>query len=156
MLCRMIAKAEAAGLKITLHIAEVRAFSSRRCILSDDAFLLQTAANPAAETLQFLACGPSRLGHATFLDDEAKEIVKKEKMCIEICLSSNLLYGSLLFSYTYYSYPLAIHGSCNTVKTLDAHHIRYYLEHNHPIAICVSPYPSILLVYILSQDGRTD
>lgn len=37
---------------------------------------------------------------------------------IELCLSSNLI--------------------TKTVPTLDAHHIRYYLSHNHPIAICVS------------------
>ncbi|KAG2052526.1 Metallo-dependent hydrolase [Suillus hirtellus] len=38
------------------------------------------------------------------------------KPCIEICLSSNLL--------------------CKTVASLDAHHIRYYLKNDHPIAIC--------------------
>ncbi|KAG1786713.1 Metallo-dependent hydrolase [Suillus plorans] len=38
------------------------------------------------------------------------------KSCIEICLSSNLL--------------------CKTVASLDAHHIRYYLKNDHPIAIC--------------------
>ncbi|KAG2744023.1 Metallo-dependent hydrolase [Suillus brevipes Sb2] len=38
------------------------------------------------------------------------------KPCVEICLSSNLL--------------------CKNVASLDAHHIRYYLKNNHPIAIC--------------------
>ena len=27
---------------------------------------------------------------------------------------------------------------CKTVSTLESHHIRHYLKHNHPIAICVS------------------
>jgi hypothetical protein len=38
------------------------------------------------------------------------------KPCVEICLSSNLL--------------------CKSVASLDAHHIRYYLKNDHPIAIC--------------------
>ncbi|KAF7329258.1 Metallo-dependent hydrolase [Mycena kentingensis (nom. inval.)] len=89
--------AKAAGLGITLHIAE-------------------TSENPAEETLQLLSYGPQRLGHATFLDDAAKAIVHRHKMCIEICLSSNIL--------------------CKTVPRLEDHHIRYYLKQNHPIAIC--------------------
>ncbi|KZP26063.1 Metallo-dependent hydrolase [Athelia psychrophila] len=91
------AEAKQAGLGVTLHIAE-------------------TAANPSDETLDLLSFGPHRLGHATFLDPDAKSIVLKEKMCIEICLSSNLL--------------------CKTVTTLDEHHIGYYLKHGHPVAIC--------------------
>ncbi|KAF7348062.1 Metallo-dependent hydrolase [Mycena sanguinolenta] len=89
--------AKEAGLGITLHIAE-------------------TPANPAEEILQLLSYAPDRLGHATFLDDEGKAIVRGNKACIEICLSSNLL--------------------CKTVAKLDDHHIRYYLQHDHPIAIC--------------------
>ncbi|KAF7982422.1 hypothetical protein HWV62_28543 [Athelia sp. TMB] len=89
--------AKQVGLGVTLHIAE-------------------TAANPADETLKLLSFGPNRLGHATFLDEDAKAVVLKEKMCIEICLSSNLL--------------------CKTVSTLDEHHIRYYLKYDHPVAIC--------------------
>ncbi|THH06337.1 hypothetical protein EW146_g9641 [Bondarzewia mesenterica] len=89
--------AKDAGLGVTLHIAE-------------------TEQNSAAETLQLLSCGPTRLGHATFLNDDAKKVVHTDEMCIEICLTSNLL--------------------CKTVGTLDDHHIRYYLAHDHPIAIC--------------------
>ncbi|CDO70953.1 hypothetical protein BN946_scf184829.g62 [Trametes cinnabarina] len=111
--------AKAAGLGVTLHIAEV---SPR--IPSMPA----TPECPSAETLQLLSCKPDRLGHATFLDDAAKEIVHTDEMCIEICLSSNLL--------------------CKTVPTLDAHHIRYYIGHNHPIAICtddILPFRNSLL-----------
>ncbi|KAJ7094731.1 Metallo-dependent hydrolase [Mycena belliarum] len=89
--------AKRAGLGITLHIAE-------------------TSANSDEETLQLLSYAPDRLGHATFLNDEAKTAVRSAKTPIEICLSSNLL--------------------CKTVVQLDAHHLRYYLEHDHPIAIC--------------------
>ncbi|KAF8581065.1 Metallo-dependent hydrolase, partial [Ramaria rubella] len=90
-------RAKLAGLKITLHIAE-------------------TVENTEEDTLMLLSFGPSRLGHATFLSSTARDIVLREKIPIEICLTSNLL--------------------CKTVKTIDAHHVRYYLERNHPIAIC--------------------
>ncbi|KAJ7482973.1 Metallo-dependent hydrolase [Mycena galericulata] len=90
-------EAKHAGLGITLHIAE-------------------TPVNPAEETLKLLSYTPDRLGHATFLDEEAKAFVRTNKMCIELCLSSNIL--------------------CKTVPRLEDHHIRYYLQHDHPIAIC--------------------
>jgi adenosine deaminase len=41
--------------------------------------------------MKLLSCGPQRLGHATFLDDQAKELVLAQRMCIEICLTSNIL-----------------------------------------------------------------
>lgn len=78
----------------------------------------QTADCPPAEVLQLLSYAPDRLGHATFLDDDAKAHVRTRKTCVEICLSSNLL--------------------CKTVPALDAHHLRFYLAHDHPVAICVS------------------
>jgi len=89
--------ARAEGLGVTLHIAE-------------------TKENSAAETMKLLSCEPQRLGHATFLDDQAKELVLARRMCIEICLTSNFL--------------------CKTVGQLEDHHIKYYLERNHPIAVC--------------------
>ncbi|THU92303.1 adenosine deaminase-like protein [Dendrothele bispora CBS 962.96] len=102
-------EARNAGLKVTLHIAE-------------------TMDNPAQENIQLLSYKPNRLGHATFLNDEANAIVLQEKIAIEICLSSNLL--------------------CKTVSTLDAHHIRYYLKNDHPVAICtddILPFRNSLL-----------
>ncbi|KAJ7439119.1 Metallo-dependent hydrolase [Mycena latifolia] len=96
-LAEHFAQAKRAGLGITLHVAE-------------------TPANSDEETLQLLSYAPDRLGHATFLNEEAKTAVRTSKTCIEVCLSSNLL--------------------CKTVAKLDDHHIRYYLRHDHPIAIC--------------------
>ncbi|TFK47988.1 adenosine deaminase-like protein [Heliocybe sulcata] len=91
-------KAKTAGLGVTVHIAE-------------------TADNPPSETDDLLhAFAPSRLGHATFLDQEAMRIVFEKDIAVEICLTSNLL--------------------CKTVKSLEDHHIRFYLERNHAIAIC--------------------
>ncbi len=88
--------------------------------------LVQIPECTSQETLKLLAFKPDRLGHATFLDDAAKRVVHTDEICIEICLSSNLL--------------------CKTVPTLDAHHIRYYIGHNHPIAICVSDYAVCRLI----------
>ncbi|KIM39183.1 hypothetical protein M413DRAFT_447147 [Hebeloma cylindrosporum] len=90
-------RAKEGGLGVTMHIAE-------------------TTNNTPEETLQLLSYCPERLGHATFLNDEAISIVLEKKMCIEICLTSNLL--------------------CKTVPTLEAHHIKQYLNSNHPISIC--------------------
>jgi len=107
-------EAKKAGLGVTLHVAE-------------------TTANSPSETLQLLSFAPDRLGHATFLDDEAKAIVLRDKICVELCLSSNLV--------------------CKTVSTLDDHHIWYYLKNDHPIAICTDdPLPfrnSLLAEYAL-------
>ncbi|EMD41470.1 hypothetical protein CERSUDRAFT_146455 [Gelatoporia subvermispora B] len=102
-------KAKAAGLGLTLHIAEIEDF-------------------PPEETQRLLSFEPDRLGHATFLDDAAKALVHARRTCIEICLSSNLI--------------------CKTVPHLDAHHIRYYLQHGHPINICtddILPFRNSLL-----------
>ncbi|TFK28646.1 adenosine deaminase-like protein [Coprinopsis marcescibilis] len=91
------AEAKKAGLGLTLHIAE-------------------TSDNTPEESRQLLSYRPNRLGHATFLDDEAIHTALGDNICIEICLSSNLL--------------------CKTVRSLEEHHIRHYLKHHHPIAIC--------------------
>lgn len=100
----------------------------------------QTLDNSAEETLQLLSYSPDRLGHATFLNDEAKSLVRENKSCIEICLSSNLLFvclPSLEFTFIFDA------PSCKTVTKLEDHHIRYYLQHDHPIAVCVRPVPHI-------------
>lgn len=52
----------------------------------------QTPDNPPDETLKLLSYRPDRLGHATFLNEDAIRIVMRENTPIEICLTSNLLY----------------------------------------------------------------
>ncbi|KAG6907228.1 hypothetical protein DXG01_009846 [Tephrocybe rancida] len=94
---KYILEAREAGLGVTVHIAE-------------------TEKNTPEETMKLLSFAPDRLGHATFLDEDAKRIAATNNTCIEICLTSNLL--------------------CKTVPTLDAHHIQHYLKHGHPVAIC--------------------
>ena len=86
--------------------------------------------------MTLLSCEPHRLGHATFLDDQAKELVLARRTCIEICLTSNIL---CVFPLTRME-QWALTGDvvrCKTVGRLEDHHIRYYLERNHPIAVCV-------------------
>ena len=51
----------------------------------------QTIENTPEDTFNLLSFKPDRLGHATFLNDEAQAIVIKEKLAIEICLTSNFL-----------------------------------------------------------------
>jgi adenosine deaminase len=51
----------------------------------------QTTKNTPEDTLKLLSFKPNRLGHATYLNEEAQAIVVREKMAIEICLTSNLL-----------------------------------------------------------------
>lgn len=47
--------------------------------------------NTPEDTFKLLSFKPDRLGHATFLNNEAKAIVIKEKIPVEICLTSNLM-----------------------------------------------------------------
>jgi adenosine deaminase len=53
--------------------------------------MVQTPKNTPEDTLILLSFKPDRLGHATFLNDEAQEVIIRDKMAIEICLTSNLL-----------------------------------------------------------------
>ena len=66
-----------------------------------------------------LSAKPKRIGHATFLDEEAQKVVLEHKICMEVCLTSNLL--------------------CKTVSTLGDHHINFWLNRDVPIVICVCP-----------------
>ncbi|EIW86058.1 Metallo-dependent hydrolase [Coniophora puteana RWD-64-598 SS2] len=112
-----LTQARQAGLRLTLHIAEI-------------------AETSPDEHRALLNLGPSRLGHATFLppsirehyfghvsvsEDAPADVITMsrrvaDKPCVEICLTSNLL--------------------CKTVPDLQAHHIRAYLKNSHPVSIC--------------------
>lgn len=93
----IVHRAKEAGLSTTVHIAE-------------------TIQNTNEDTKALLSCQPDRLGHATFLDEDALLHVLEKKIPVELCLSSNLL--------------------CKTVPSLEDHHIKQYLAAGHPIAIC--------------------
>jgi len=119
----------------------------------------QTRENSTAETKTLLSCEPERLGHATFLDEELKEVVLARRTCIEICLTSNLL---CVFPFFALWPPPSVRPPsprrCKTVEQLQDHHIRYYLARNHPIAICVRPFIMNALAFALfiSRPARPD
>ena len=83
-------KAKQAGLGLTLHIAEV---CNLLCCWRVGDFLsfIQTEQNTPEDTMKLLSFGPDRLGHATFLNEEAKKYVLEHNIAIEICLTSNLM-----------------------------------------------------------------
>lgn len=80
----------AAGLRITLHIAEVIFCLDLRDVLHSKC-ISQTPENTPEDTFKLLSFKPDRLGHATFLNDETQAILIRENMTIEICLTSNFL-----------------------------------------------------------------
>ncbi|TIC57624.1 Metallo-dependent hydrolase [Wallemia mellicola] len=65
---------------------------------------------------QLLQLKPLRLGHATYLSSRALEFVKKEGICIELCLSSNVM--------------------CKTANSVGEHHITRLLEEGINVTIC--------------------
>jgi len=98
-----------AALGITVHIAE-------------------TPENTAEDTATILGWQPSRLGHATFLDEHSRNIVAREKMAIEVCITSNLL--------------------CKTVPSIEDHPLNSWLKTEHPVVICTDdtlPFRTTLL-----------
>ncbi|KAM3514503.1 hypothetical protein MY11210_001846 [Beauveria gryllotalpidicola] len=65
--------ARAAGLGVTVHFAEARAAASRE------------------ELDVLLGWRPRRLGHVIWEDDEAKREIVRRGLCLELCLSCNVL-----------------------------------------------------------------
>lgn len=92
--------ARAKGLGVTLHVAEVRFIM--RCRGRFILMMEQIRGDlMAEETKELLSCSPERLGHGTYLDEEAKEVVLARRTCIEICLTSNLL--CVIFSFPFFA-----------------------------------------------------
>lgn len=72
------------------------------------------------EILDMINFGIDRIGHGTFIDGYAWEILLEKKIPIECCLSSNI--------------------KCGTVETFETHHFKKLFNSNHPVVICVSTY----------------
>lgn len=68
------------------------------------------------ELMDMLDTNPDRLGHATFVDPDAQARLIKQKIPIEICMSSNVL--------------------CKTVQDFNQHHFIDYHQLGHPLSLC--------------------
>jgi adenosine deaminase len=94
------ARAKAAGLKITLHFAETEL----------------SATDVELSTL--LSWHPDRLGHVIHVKEEFQEIIKRENIGLELCLSCNV-------------HAKMIRGGYSD------HHFGMWRHSNVPVAICV-------------------
>jgi adenosine deaminase len=94
------ARAKAAGLKLTLHFAETE-FSASDTELST-----------------LLSWKPDRLGHVIHVKAQFREIIEKENIGVELCLSCNVCAKMIVGSY-------------------EAHHFGMWRHSSVPVAICV-------------------
>lgn len=94
------ARAKTAGLKITLHFAETES----------------SATDVELSTL--LSWNPDRLGHVIHVKEEFQEIIKRDNIGLELCLSCN------------------VHAKMITGSYSD-HHFGMWRHSNVPVAICV-------------------
>lgn len=94
------ARAKAAGLKITLHFAETELSATD------------------VELSELLSWKPHRLGHVIHVKEEFQEIIKRENIGLELCLSCN------------------VHAKMIT-GTYSDHHFGMWRHSNVPVAVCV-------------------
>ncbi|KAI8989996.1 hypothetical protein BDB01DRAFT_717643 [Pilobolus umbonatus] len=105
-------RAKKHGFSITLHFNEIK--------------------ENLIEAPSLLSIHPSRLGHATVLDDVSRRFIYENNIPIEVCMTSNII--------------------CKTVDKYEEHHLKDLLEHQHPFALCVSTKLckiSTLLIYFI-------
>ncbi|OAK93916.1 Metallo-dependent hydrolase [Phaeosphaeriaceae sp. SRC1lsM3a] len=93
------ARAKAAGLKITLHFAETELSATD------------------VELSELLSWKPHRLGHVIHVKEEFQEIIKRENIGLELCLSCN------------------VHAKMIT-GTYSDHHFGMWRHSNVPVAVC--------------------
>nr|XP_060611737.1 adenosine deaminase-like protein [Anolis sagrei ordinatus] len=93
-------EARKAGLKLALHLSEIP--------------------NQEEETRLLLGLPPDRIGHGTFLHSPSSpdlmEIVRKNHIPLELCLTSNL--------------------KAETVPSSDQHHFSFWYNMGHPLVLC--------------------
>lgn len=71
-----------------------------------------------AECEALMEIGMDRIGHGTFLPDSVYKTILRKKIPVEICLTSNLL--------------------CGTVSEASDHHFLKYRKDGIPCVLCVS------------------
>ncbi|ORX47012.1 Metallo-dependent hydrolase [Hesseltinella vesiculosa] len=69
------------------------------------------------EAPSLLSVYPSRLGHATLLDDSSRSIIYDRRIPVEVCMTSNVI--------------------SKTVPSYEEHHLKTLLLEDHPFVICV-------------------
>lgn len=106
------ARAKAAGLKITLHFAESEGSASD------------------IELSTLLSWKPDRLGHVIHVKDEFQQIIERENIGVELCLSCN------------------VHAKMIT-GTYSDHHFGMWRHTSVPVALSVSCIVSLAPIYIL-------
>jgi adenosine deaminase len=87
------ARAKAAGLKITLHFAETKTSGSD------------------LELSALLSWHPDRLGHVIHVREEFQEIIKKENIGVELCLSCNVHAKMITGTYSDHHFGMWRHSS---------------------------------------------
>ncbi|XP_055383758.1 adenosine deaminase-like protein [Condylostylus longicornis] len=93
----LLIKAKLLGLRLALHCAEIDGIED--------------------ETREMIEFGMDRMGHGTFIKDENLDLLKKNDICVECCLTSNI--------------------KCGTVKNYDDHHFNeMFFQHKIPVVIC--------------------
>lgn len=68
------------------------------------------------ESFDILNFVPERVGHACFLNDEAKKLLLNKKIPLEICIDSNL--------------------RSKSVKSVEEHQFKWYYDNKHPVVLC--------------------
>lgn len=97
------------GLKITLHLGEVKNVD----ISSELEYIDERIDSESAEMIKF---HPERLGHCTFLSENVKAALYSSEIPIEICMTSNV--------------------ACKSVLTYQLHHFKTFKLAGHPCVIC--------------------
>jgi adenosine deaminase len=105
------ARAKDAGLKMTLHFAEAEASSTD------------------IELSTLLAWKPDRLGHVIHVNDEFREMIEKENIGVELCLSCN------------------VHAKMIT-GTYSDHHFGMWRHSTVPVALSVCAPPDTLVAVL--------
>lgn len=97
MFSDVFTKARESGLKLAFHCGEE---PNREDEIND--------------TINF---GVDRIGHGTFINDEALIVIKEKGIPIECCLTSNI--------------------KCQTVNSYEKHHFKKLYDRDHPVILCV-------------------
>lgn len=93
MFAQAFARAKAAGLKITLHFAEIE------------------LSGTDSELSTLLSWKPDRLGHVIHVKEEYRKIIEEENISVELCLSCNVHAKMITGTYSDHHFGMWRHSS---------------------------------------------